>query len=211
MKIRTILKNMDRTKRIGICALAVLTAGALCLSAFSAYRTRRQLAEETAAWEQELAQIAAEEAYRLNSEMRPRMIGSIKLTGDGQPLPVTAYLPTKISDMPQMLDLGAQIRSMGPAPVLTEGTEIVLELADDEPVSIMIWRDPIGQVTPPESVNYTREQLDGGIRCTFTVAYGVYESVDYMVDIKIDNYNQGQIGFSAARPADAEVEEITNG
>ena len=211
MKIRTIFKNMDRTKRIGICALAVLTAGALCLSGFSHYQTRKQLAEETAAWEKELAQMAIEEAERLNLEMRARMIGSIKLTGDGQALSVTPYLPTRISDMPQMLDLGAQIRSMGPAPVLPEGTEIVLELAEDKPVSIMIWRDPIGEVTPPESVNYVREEMENGIRCKFTISYGSHEAVDYMFDIKIDNYNQGQIGFSAARPADAVIEEITNG
>lgn len=211
MNIRALLKKMDRSRRIGICALAVLTAGALCLSAFSAYRTRQQLAEEAAAWEQELAQMAAEEAERLNPEIRPRMLGSIALTGGGQPLPVTVYLPTRISDVPQTLDLGAQIRSLGPAAVLPEGAEIVLELAEDKPASIMIWRDPIGSVTPPESVNYTREELDGGIRCAFTVSYGAYESVDYVFDIKIDNYNQGQIGFSAARPAGDEVEEMTNG
>ena len=211
MNIRNVLKKLNRSQRIGLCALAVFIAGVLCLSVISYYQTHRELAEETAAWQAELERMAAEEAERLNLDMRPRMIGSIKLTGDGKTLPVTVYLPTKISDMSQMLDLGAQIRSMGPAPVLPEGTEIVLELAQDEPSSIMIWRDPIGEVTPPESVNYTREELDGGVRCVFTVAYGSYESVDYIFDIKIDNYNQGQIGFSAKRPADAVVEEITNG
>ena len=211
MDIRTLWKKLDRSKKIGIGALAVLTAGALCLSAFSAYRTQRQLAKEAAAWEQELEQMAAEEAERLNLDMDARMIGSIALTGDGEPLPVTVYLPTKISDMPQALDLGAQIRSLGPAPVLPEGTEIVLELAEDKPASIMIWRDPVGEVTPPESVNYTREETDSGVRCVFTIAYSSYESVDYIFDIKIDNYNQGQIGFSALRPAGDEVEENTNG
>lgn len=211
MKIWNVLKKLNRSQRIGLCTLAVFAVGVLCLFVISYYQTHRELAEETAAWQQELEQMAVEEAERLNLDMRPRMIGSIELTGDGQPLPVTVYMPTKISDISQMIDLGAQIRSMGPAPVLPEGTKVVLELADDEPASIMIWRSPIGAVAPAESVNYTREVLDSGTRCEFTVSYGAYESVDYIFDIKIDNYNQGQIGFSAARPADAVIEEVTNG
>lgn len=211
MKIRTILQKMDRSKKIGICALAVLTAGALGLSAFSEYQTQRQLAEEAAAWEAELEAMAAEEAARLETEILPRTIETIELTGNGVPLPVTAYLPVKTANEPQSVELNAEIRLLGPGAELEEGTEIVLTLPEDKPVSIMIWRDPIGEETPAESVNYTREETEQGVRCRFTVSYSTFASVDYAFDVKLDDYNQGKIGFTAVRPAGTETQEITNG
>lgn len=211
MDIRTLLKKMDRSKKIGICALAVLTAGALYLSAASQYQTKQELAEEAAAWEAELAKMQAEEDARLQEEIRPRLIETVELTTGGTVLPITAYLPTKIADVPQSVELSSQIRLLGPGTELAEGTEAVLTLPEDVPASVMIWRDPIGEETPAESVNYVREELDGGIRCVFTVAYAGHTSVDYQFDIKIDAYNQGKLGFTAVCPADAEVQEMTNG
>ena len=212
MDIRAFFKKMDRTKKIGIGALAVLTAGALCLSAYSQYRTERQLAEEAAAWEAELAAMAAEaEAVRLEKEPQERRIETIGLTGDGQQLLATDYLPTRIADRPITVELNAEIRKLGPGAELPEGAEIILTLPEDKPASVMIWRDPIGEETPPDSVNYTREETENGIRCIFTVAYGSHASLDYEFDIKLDDHNQGRIGFTAVRPADAEVQEMTHG
>ncbi len=205
--LKTIFLNMDRSKKIGIGALAVLTAGALCLSAASWRQTQRELAEEAAAWEAELRKMAEEESLLIE----PRLLNAIAYTGEGRPLTGTGYLPTKLAGVPQEIDLHAAIASLGAANLIREGEQISLVLPLDVPASVVIWRDPVGEDVPPESVNYTREETVAGVRCVFTASFGGYQQVDYEFDIKIDDYNQGKLGFLAQNSAETPAEEPTNG
>ena len=201
MNFHSFLSHFDKRRIIAVGALAVFAAGVLAVTEMRSAQVEAELAVEAAEWELEMARIEAEEAARLEAEQAVRealTIGRITLTSGGQSLEVTGYLPQKLGGEEQESDLAAAVDALQPG-VLAEDAEVVLELPDDVPASIMIWSDPVGDDTPAESVNYTREETDGGVRCVFNAHFGDYTTVDYQLDVKLDENNHGQIGFSVCR------------
>lgn len=201
MNFHSFLSHFDKRRIIAVGALAVFTAGVLCVTTMRSARIEAELAVEAAEWELEMARIEAEEAARLEAEQAAReelTIGRIALTSGGQALAATGYLPQKLGGEEQESDLAAAVDALQPG-VLAEDAEVVLELPDTVPASIVIWRDPVGDETPAESVNYTREETDGGVRCIFNVHFGDYTTVDYQLDVKLDDDNHGRIGFEVIR------------
>ena len=206
MNISTAIEEFQHSKKIQIGALAVLTAGVLCVTgaahrqalaaqAIEDERIAAELAAEEAAWAAELARMAEEEAQAA----RARTLGAFSASADGAAVQTTGYLPLRSGGAEQEADLSGAIAALGQPAAIAEGGTVVLEFAEDVPASVIVWRSPADGSAPAESVNYTREETDGGVRCTFVADYGAFSQLRYQVDVKLDEDNHGVLGFAAAK------------